>query len=68
MKRFNVLTYDCETERFTPQLGMMSPTQNITKRQVKDALAELRTMGYAGTEDEPCVLVLDVLEGDCVAL
>lgn len=51
MRRYNVLTYDPATEKFTPQENLKTPSQDISVRDVHKVLKELNTMGYAATFD-----------------
>lgn len=44
--RYDVTTWDMELKQFTPQEGMVAPTQGITKWQIRTALRELKKGGY----------------------
>lgn len=47
-KRYAVMTYDAELEKFTPQIGL-EPYKGLTRQQLKKAIAKLNRMGYAAT-------------------
>ena len=53
--RYEVLTWDAELQRFTPQLGV-SPGP-YTLFGLRPALRLLRDMGYPADRDDPFVLV-----------
>lgn len=46
--RYDVLTWDCDTESFTPQEGMAAPCSGVPLAGVLKALRELRRdFGYS---------------------
>jgi hypothetical protein len=51
-KRYNVMTWDPDLHKWTPQIGLTVPSQNVTKTQARVVLAELRLMGYDCGDDE----------------
>jgi hypothetical protein len=53
--RYRVLTYDPETDRFTPQRGVKSGPWSLWG--LRRALRKLRSMGYDTNRNAPSVLV-----------
>lgn len=43
---YRVLTWDADIEAFTPQEGLSVPHEGITLAQLRQAVRELRSMGY----------------------
>lgn len=43
---YSVGTWDCERQAYTPQRGLSVPAFNITLAQLRQAIRELRQMGY----------------------
>lgn len=43
---YSVATWDTNKQAYTPQVGLSVPAFNITLRQLRVALKELRRMGY----------------------
>ena len=64
---YSVGTWDTEKQAFSPQRGLSVPAFNITRSQLRQALRELRQLGYSahrfrdpeGTheDNDPFVLV-----------
>lgn len=46
MKTYRVLTYDIDEDEYTPQSGLSLPWCGLTLWRLKQALRELRGMGY----------------------
>lgn len=44
---YSVGTWDMQTQRYTPQAGLSVPAFNITLAQLRQAVRELRSMGYS---------------------
>ena len=44
---YSIGTWDTDREAYTPQRGLSVPSFNITLRQLRTALRELRNMGYS---------------------
>lgn len=44
---YSVGTYDWEIGRYTPQAGLSVPSFNITLPQLRQAVRELKGMGYS---------------------
>lgn len=53
--RYEVLTWDPETGRFTPQKGVRKGPYTLFG--LRKALRQLREMGYAARRPDPSVLV-----------
>jgi hypothetical protein len=43
---YSVGTWDCDSQAFTPQAGLLGPSINITKQELRRRLKELRRLGY----------------------
>ena len=64
---YSVGTWDTDAQAYTPQLGLSLPSFNINRGQLRQAMKELRKMGYSvhryrdseGNHDENdwCVLI-----------
>lgn len=61
--RYNVLTYDWDERRYTPQKGLDAPSVGVSLGGVRRALRELKTCGYDCGRQDPSVLVERVEEG-----
>jgi hypothetical protein len=46
MALYSVGTWDTDEQAYTPQSGLSVPAFNITLRQLRQAIRELRGMGY----------------------
>ncbi len=67
MELYSVGTWDTKKQAFTPQRGLSVPSFNITRGQLRQAMKELRKLGYSvhryraadGTHDDndPWVLI-----------
>jgi len=45
--KYDILTWDSELGKFTKQEGMTNPTIDIGHHQIRPALRELQSFGYA---------------------
>jgi len=45
--RYSIDTWDADKQAYTPQRGLSVPSCNLTLRQLRVALKELREMGYS---------------------
>ena len=67
MELYSIGTWDSKKQAFTPQRGLSVPSFNITRGQLRQAMKELRQLGYSvhryrsadGTHDDndPWVLI-----------
>ena len=46
MPKYRIRTYDVENGTFTPEVGLSVPHDNLTIDQLKQAIKELRQIGY----------------------
>lgn len=44
--RYKVLTYDWDRRTYTPQVGLSVPSVGITLAELRQAVRELKRMGY----------------------
>lgn len=67
MELYSIGTWDTKKQAYTPQRGLSVPSFNITRGQLRQAMKELRELGYSvhryraadGTHDDNdwCVLI-----------
>jgi hypothetical protein len=55
MRRYYVETWDYNLEQFTPQIGV--PHGPYTLWRLRDAIRQLRDLGYMATKEDPAVLI-----------
>lgn len=64
---YSIATWDTDEQAYTPQAGLLAPSQNVSWRGLLAVLRELRTMGYSchyfrdtdggHNDNDPAVLV-----------
>ena len=68
---YSVATYDCERSAYTPQRGLTVPSFNITLAQLRQAVRDLKSLGYSAHRlkhidgcNDPDVLI-ERTDGEC---
>jgi len=57
MNLYSIGTWDINKQSYTPQKGLSVPSFNITKSQLRQALRDLRILGYSANRDDWSILV-----------
>jgi monomeric isocitrate dehydrogenase len=71
---YSVGTWDARKEAYTPQAGLSVPAFNITLAQLRQAMRELREMGYSchryrdsngNYENNDWAVLIERTDGEC---